>query len=183
MKAPTTTATEAERVRDLRNAFGTVDVIGDVVGYYTRSSLTELSTRVGSLEAELDDVVAGMPFAVSDSQDAQVQLSTSLTRLPFASVDITPPADGTVVVNWSARVAGSTADQQVQCGAGDSYVTWTRPEQTGGAAGPLFTSIGATRGYDVSAGEATTFTLTCRVNTGTAYIQQRDINATFTPSP
>jgi len=167
----------------LRNAFGTVDVIGDVVGYYTRTSLQELSNRVGSLESELDDVVAGMPFSVIDSQDAQVQLSTSLTPVPFASVDVAAPVDGRVVVNWSARVSGSTANQQIQCGAGDSNMTWTRPEKSGGATTGLFTSIGATRGYDVSAGDATTFTLACRVTTGTAYIQQRDINATFAPSP
>lgn len=53
----------------LYNAFGSVNLIGDVMGYYTDGNLTELDARVKTLE-DAAPVEGGVPQAVLDRLDA-----------------------------------------------------------------------------------------------------------------
>ena len=59
----------------LVNFKGSVDVIGDVVGYYTNSSLKELATRVAALEA-------AEPFVVTAT--SAMTLHWTLLRNPYS---------------------------------------------------------------------------------------------------
>ena len=59
------------------NAFGTVDVIADVAGYYIPSSLTELENRLGSVESQLTVLGTNQPVVGYSSGINEVPLSLS----------------------------------------------------------------------------------------------------------
>ncbi|MDW3213235.1 MAG: hypothetical protein R8G01_04500 [Ilumatobacteraceae bacterium] len=68
----------------LYNAFGSVHLIGDVMGYYTDGNLTELDARVEALE-DAAPVEGGVPQAVLDRLDA---LETDVADLEAANAGL-----------------------------------------------------------------------------------------------
>jgi hypothetical protein len=68
----------------LYNAFGSVQLIGDVMGYYTDGNLTELDARVTVLE-DAAPVEGGVPQAVLDRLDA---LEADVADLEAANADL-----------------------------------------------------------------------------------------------
>ncbi len=111
------------------NQNGSVSVLGDIVGYCTTSSLTEIDTRLAALEANdsaqdgeiaanktwIDGLVATQPFTVFDYEpDDQFLTASSQTIL---TVEITAPSDGRVTAMSDATVTHSgLADDDVVCG-------------------------------------------------------------------
>jgi hypothetical protein len=155
-----------------------VSVIGDVVGYYTPSSLTGLGDRVAALEA-------AQPFAVSagGGQNQLVGLVDAVVR----SVTVTAPVAGTVTINSSNSAGAAIAAAQVRCsittGTNNDYThlqVWESP----GAVGAIGQMSG-TRAFPVAAGSTTTFNLVCSRAGGNAFtaIADSDITAIFTPDP
>ena len=66
------------------NAFGTVDVIADVAGYYIPSSLTELENRLGSVESQLTVLGTNQPVV-------ELQLA-AIDEVPLSRVTGEPAA-------------------------------------------------------------------------------------------
>ncbi len=175
---------------NIYNLAGTVDVIVDINGYYTNASLKEMTQQIAALENEVIQInakLAAQPFAVTASGD-QVEL---LTDQPFGrrrsirTVEMTAPADGTIVVTASASAALDTSG--VRCsittdnGAG---VDPTHQLDVDHANGPMNASIALTRGFEVSAATSIAASLLCE-NPGTGDVRIRDssMTAIFTPAP
>jgi hypothetical protein len=97
----------------LFNQNGTVSVIGDVVGYYTKSSLVELNTRLTALEASNAALQAGQPFAVHAHNASYVALTTTPTSV--LNVVVTAPVAGQVTINWSSYTANFTVGAENAC--------------------------------------------------------------------
>lgn len=172
----------------LFNTNGSVNVLADVAGYYTDSSLTEISTRLLALEAQqpvvaydsaTDEVL--FPTAVAPNGSGLLPASEQLT------VTIQAPAAGKVSV-----VANATAKSGVGSGArlvcqitDDSASTTIDANEVLGIAAPSTASsqpsLGTNRVFDVVAGP-NTFDLMCAA-TGTApnTLHYRSMTAMFTP--
>lgn len=191
------------------NNAGTVNLIADVVGYYTPASLTELAadvgaleTRIAALESSVSVLDASMPFAASFSNGASVQLREVANggfptggHTELARVTMTAPAAGTVVANFSGRTSTQVAppnDTQFQCHLSDVDDT----DELGLTDLPtIFFSVDSTtdevpiaftRGFDVAAGETITVYAFCRVTTDAtppSSVLSRDLTAIFTPDP
>ena len=180
------------------NAFGTVDVIADVAGYYTPSSLTELENRLGSVESQLtvlgtnqtvveyisaiDEVV--LPRStVSPAPDLIVADATEQL-----TVTIDAPSAGKVAVVAHATAKQATNEGRLVCQITDDPNSTTI--DAGGevlgiaspATSPAQPTLGTNRVFDVEAG-ANTFDLMC-AGTGAAgsdvTIHYRSMAATFT---
>ena len=110
------------------NAFGSVDVIGDVLGYYRSDGLTDLEARLAELEAaggsDADVVarLADLEATVSDLETAHAQLVAQNSELAArvdaletttASMSVTE-ADGSPVVRFTG------VNVQVVDGSGDT---------------------------------------------------------------
>jgi hypothetical protein len=97
----------------LFNQNGTVSVLGDVVGYYTKSSLVELNTRLTALEASNAALQAGQPVAVHAHNASYVALTTTPTSV--LNVVVTAPVAGQVTINWSSYTANFTVGAENAC--------------------------------------------------------------------
>jgi hypothetical protein len=93
----------------------------DINGYYTRTSLTELHTRLAAAEAKIVTSEAkigvlesGQPSSVTGEESGVV----GLTTLPTASVSVavTAPVAGHVALHSAASVRHSADDRDVTCG-------------------------------------------------------------------
>ena len=95
------------------NFSGTVDVLIDVNGYYTKSSLQEIATRLAALEtgvaanaASIAAIDAREPFAVSARTAAS---SPNQTPAVIASVEVMAPVAGHVAVTSTTNAGSTTA--------------------------------------------------------------------------
>lgn len=164
----------------LFNAFGTVDVLADVVGYYTDATLSELGSRVTALEA-------AQPFALTDFSGSTVSLTG--TAASYLDVTVTAPVDGDVVVNYSATMTNSEAGAENVCapfpsteipiGIGPSSQGAGLWQASGAAANG---SVSGTRLFPMSAGETVTYSLACEEYGGDGALLGSTMTATFTPS-
>lgn len=99
------------------NAFGSVDVIVDIVGIYTNSSLVEIQNRLTALEARDTQLAAeirdAIPVAVNQTAD-DVQITSDWSEVvSYTSINIT--RDGSVLAFASAGANESEAGADVQC--------------------------------------------------------------------
>jgi len=175
----------------LLNFNGSVSVVGDVVGYYTNSTLKELGNKVTALEAlnagpRLDTLEASEPFTVTAEEGG----STDLTNTPtnYISVEVTAPVAGQVTVNSFATVTHTGVDgSDVVCkilestepnggyGANSEYVQWFES---------VFEAAdNGTRTFTLAAGETNTYGLRCREQNDGGNIRSRILTAIFTPTP
>ncbi len=175
---------------------GTVNVIADVVGYYTRSSLTELNSsltalngRVASLEAKLgaDRSVVEYSSAITEvaviasTVDANIQVSPASAQL---TVTINAPRAGKIAV-----VAHATAKlgNRLVCQINDNpaAISIDGNEVLGIASpanNPNQPTLGTNRTFDVAAGSHS-FGLICgSTGGGPTTIHYRSMSATFTPN-
>jgi hypothetical protein len=163
-------------------ANGTVNVIGDVVGYYTNSTLQELANRVAELETS-------EPFTVT----AETHDDTTLTPTPteYIFVELTTPVGGQVTVNSFAKVRNTGPDgSDVVCKILNSteadgtynptapYVQWF--EATGATDNG---TLNGTRTFTLAAGETNTYELRCSEIGNGGAIRSRVLTAIFTPAP
>jgi len=164
----------------LFNAFGTVDVLADVVGYYTDATLLELGSRVTALEA-------AQPFALTDFSGTTVPLTDAAAS--YLDVTVTAPVDGDVTVNYSATMTNSEAGAENVCapfpstdippGVGRASQGAGLWQASGAAANG---SVSGTRLFPISAGETVSFSLACEQYAGDGALLGSTMTATFTPS-
>ena len=158
----------------LFNQFGSVSVVGDVVGYYTSASLTQLAES--------------LPFAVSQVEPDGGLLPGALS--PIVSVQLSAPVSGKVTVSSHANVTQSVAGNSLGCiivdaadapfsiGENSDYAQVFKA-----ADGSLRGSLSGVRTFDITAGTTGTFQLRCRTfNVGGGF-DSANITALFTPTP
>ncbi|MEO1058557.1 MAG: hypothetical protein AAFY28_16740 [Actinomycetota bacterium] len=190
---------------NIYNFKGTVSVVGDIVGYYTNSSLTELNARLAAVEALASSNDAGVAAnaagvaanaagvaALGAAQpfikvsEAVSDLTAQPTPTEIRSVAVTAPVDGQVAALATGWMSESTNGESVSCGLMDSVtapptgeaVLWDSPT------GASNSHISASRVFDIAAGETLTVFLVC-LNTsgGTTFIGSPRVTAVFTPAP
>lgn len=166
----------------LFNFAGTVSVVGDVVGYYTNSTLKELSSRVSALEAS-------EPFTVTAEAGGDTDLASIPTN--YVTVEVTAPVAGQITVSSFATLSHTGIDgSDVVCkilesaeadgayGGIAEYVQWF--EKDGFADNG---TIAGTRTFTIAAGETKTYGLRCEETSDGGFIHSRILTAIFTPSP
>lgn len=102
------------------NHAGQVDVIVDVMGFYTRASLTELNDRL----AELEHLQRRRPqtwFAETSATNRIADLETVLTAVPASGSNDFDPGPGTITVNYALNVYEPDVGESVRCEIGDSF--------------------------------------------------------------
>jgi hypothetical protein len=158
----------------LFNAAGSVSVVGDVVGYYTNTTLKELA----ALEM-------AQPFTESNEILGQTPLSTiEISPTNVISTIINAPVAGTVSVYVSAYTSGGV---QLSDRADCMITTGTELTNPFIYASPMVTgalqSIAGVRSFDVAAGSSKEFKLLCIGLGGEHMISDRTMTAIFTPTP
>jgi hypothetical protein len=168
----------------LANFNGVVNVIGDVVGYYTNSTLKELATRVAVLEAS-------KTFAVSNHVPGRVDFTAD----PESVVDVmvTAPLDGQVTVNYSTYIFNDTLTADSVCAPyrltdipsinisfDDQGVgVWETAVEGAGDQG----SVSGTARFDIAAGATVTYSVACEEQGGNGGARGMTMTAIFTPTP
>jgi hypothetical protein len=167
----------------LFNAAGSVSVVGDVVGYYTNSSLKELAAEVAALKN-------AQPFAATSYEKGNI----ALTATPVSYVDVTvaAPVDGQVTINYSMYTQNIARGRESACSPhrsteipadisfDDEGVGWweTAVEEVGDQG-----SVSGTRTFDISAGQTVTYSVACQEIIGNGWVAGRTATAIFTPAP
>lgn len=165
----------------LMNLAGSVNVVGDVSGYSTRSSLRALD--------------ASQPFAVSSSGDQALSIGFTTSGTTIRSVEVTAPVAGSVTLNYSLGAYDADPGHGVGCsvGTGTSYdpTHLTGWQSGGGDAGASSGTVAGTRTIAIPAGATRTFRLICYhyksgtapTGTPTSQIYDSALTAIFTPAP
>jgi len=177
------------------NKAGSVDVIIDINGYYTKESLQELTGRlvtaeskVATLETNTAALEAAQPFAVTNHRTVGLLLTSNPQA--FVSVPVSAPVDGQVTINSTALVVHSVAGGDIFCAIFEtanipavninpgepSFQRWESGLSTSG-------SLSGTRTFDIAAGVATSYSLACERVTSGAQINSGNLTAIFTPAP
>jgi hypothetical protein len=180
----------------LYNHAGTVNVLADVVGYYTKTSLQELATGLATANANIaasDSKIAALeaaePFSVSNFSSDELQLIS--TPISVLNVSLTAPVDGRVTVNYSTFIQNLTAGGVAVCAPFRSTEIpvsidnhpgqgwWQTADATFGFNG----SISGTASFDISAETTVTYSLACQEQSGTGKVDIKTVTAIFTPTP
>jgi hypothetical protein len=185
----------------LFNQNGTVNVIVDVAGYYTSSSLTEIDTRLAALEAGGGGGGGSSGksiVAYAEAVDEVALPTATVTPIPDLivspasqqlSVTINAPSAGKVaiVAHATAKQEGAIANGRLVCqitndaaattiDAGTEVVGIGSPTTNGSQP-----TMGTNRVFDVAAG-SNTFDLMCAATMAQVRIHYRSMTATFTPN-
>jgi hypothetical protein len=118
------------------NRFGTVDVIADIVGYYTPSSLAELQSAIVALRSDVDRMDAERPMII-ESNIVQLQVDLTGQFRTVGELFINAPAPGTVYVHAQGSVVDFDAGEDVHCTVSTNVPTttasllWPRWEASG----------------------------------------------------
>lgn len=158
------------------NLQGSVDVIVDVNGYFTKDSLQEIARRLDALEAQRPVV-----WTEVDSFT-----SVGATDTVAVEVSLTVPAAGNITVFSTTTARETTADQFVACSIDESATfdaQFIQRWQSPGAVGKD-SQLAGVRVFDVAGGQSVTYSLVC-LNTsgGTSEVFDATIAAMFTPAP
>jgi hypothetical protein len=178
------------------NDAGTIGLIVDVVGYYTKTSLQELATGLATANANIaasDSKIAALeaaePFSVSNFSSDELQLIS--TPISVLNVSLTAPVDGRVTVNYSTFIQNLTAGGVAVCAPFRSTEIpvsidnhpgqgwWQTADATFGFNG----SISGTASFDISAETTVTYSLACQEQSGTGKVDIKTMTAIFTPTP
>jgi len=174
------------------NFNGSVNIVIDVVGYYTNASLQELSQAVVALEqaqatntsaiAVLD---AAQPFAVTAREDFE---SVTFVDEAVVFVEVTAPVAGRVTVNSTTNVEQNSVGETVRCSIiaqellvpavdVDYLQRWESPGPVG-----LFEQMSGTRTFEIAAGVTVTYSLVCDASE-VLILEDSVLTAIFTPAP
>jgi hypothetical protein len=159
----------------LFNAAGSVSVVGDVVGYYTKSSLSEIADRLRSIEDSRSFAVTARESSPSDIVDEEEVV---------VSVTLVASADGQVTVNSSMSVETLTSGDTVTCTITRGTVLNRDYEQVWETPGA--SHLSGSRTFDIAAGTTVTYNLVCYYSeVGTVFATPIDpvLTAIFTPAP
>ncbi|MEM8620302.1 MAG: hypothetical protein AAGF73_11315 [Actinomycetota bacterium] len=167
----------------VENFKGTVFVIGDVVGYYTSSSLTELSDAVAALEQRLTAVENSRSFSVTRrSPDPTPIPVTGTAEAGF--ITVTAPVDGHVVVYSTTVFSPNGVDLFGSCSISATNNFDTDYEQY--YTKPSLLAVGSMSGhrrFPVAAGTTATYRLICSQFQTTSVASDTVLTAVFTPAP
>lgn len=195
--AVTTTLSETGSF-NVYNLAGSLDVIIDVNGYYTNSTLQEIASRLAAaeativqLEASVSDLELARPFTVTNTEFTDLGNTPLVTPLSFVSVPLTAPTDGQVTVHSTAHVSAFNSNAELNCAIVE---TADIPEVNISRATPSYQrwkalnssnedTISASRVFDIESDETVSYSLACEVAVDGAIINVRSLTATFTPAP
>ncbi len=159
------------------NFRGNVNIFIDIVGYYTNSTLQELSQRVVALEA-------AQPFAVTSPV---VSRDVTSTDEVVVSVVLAAPGAGQVTVNSTTNVNEGTAGDRVLCSIttgttqdSDYLQQWESPGGAGSSS-----QLAGTRMFDIAADATATYNLVCNHDglLGSSLVNDAVLTAIYTPTP
>ncbi|MEM8621780.1 MAG: hypothetical protein AAGF73_18905 [Actinomycetota bacterium] len=159
----------------LYNQNGTVDVVGDLVGYYTSETLQELNQNV---ELALNS----RPFVVTDHVPSLGFFLLDGTPKKVAEVTVVAPVVGQVTLNSSTQAYQSDAGKVVDCSIEETFTQTASHVQRFEATGPVEGHLAGTRTFDIGAGESKSFYLACTENGVGGAVRSRTLTATFTPN-
>ncbi|MEM9516377.1 MAG: hypothetical protein AAGA42_16120 [Actinomycetota bacterium] len=167
------------------NQNGSVFVLADIVGYYTKSSLTEIEQRLSVLEAasaansaDIDAVVAAQPFAV-EKDGVNTGLSFGEGAKVIAAMPLTAPADGHFTVVASSTASGGVIFCSLST-TGTAEQAYERAYDDAGTGGRG--EISGNRVIQVSEGSTTTVSWVCR-SSSAGGVEGTKLAAIFTPEP
>ena len=157
------------------NAFGTVDVIADVAGYYTPSSLINLEARVAALEA-------ARPVAVTARKSLE---SVTAVDEVVVSVTVTTPVAGQVTVFSTSALGDTVAGDETRCTITTGIALETGFLQRWESGGPntgQHAQLSGVRTFDIAAGATVPYNLVCdHVGAGATSMESTIMSAIFTP--
>jgi hypothetical protein len=166
---------------NLYNLAGSVNVIIDINGYYTNTSLRSLASRLADAESRLAGLELGQPFAVMSSSAQSNLVSAAESVL---SLELTAPVAGSVTINSHATIEEDDAASRTLCSINDTTAyngtfgqVW---EQDLDPVNATFGEVSGTRTFQIGAGQHATYYLIC-LNVGTVDIQFVQMTAIFTP--
>jgi hypothetical protein len=178
------------------NFAGTVDVLVDLSGYYTRTSLNEINQRLLALEAGPDRSVVEYSAALDEANLPLASVSEpDLIVSPASeqlSVTINAPRAGKVAVLANATAKrtglGEPAGGRLVCQITDDTAATSidAGAEVVGIAAPVGVSqaqpsLGTNRVFEVAAGSHT-YDLMCAATDQPITIHYRSMSATFTPN-
>lgn len=194
-----TTSLSSSGSFEIYNLAGTVNIIVDVNGYYTRASLEDLASRLASAESKLsaleaadaadrlDALETAQPIVVHAEGD-QLQ-SVDAGGLIVRSLGFFTPVDGTLIVDSSHQVAESTEGDVLTCSINlfaDIDPEHEQEWQSGGAGDGGIGQMAGTRGFDIPGGGAPyTVYLYCKHSgsSGSSSVYDSSLTAVFYPAP
>jgi hypothetical protein len=207
--AVTTPISSAGKFKVFNNA-GTVGMVIDVNGYYTKASLGDLDGRLADAEAAIAALEAAQalgvdptvlariaanetgiaaldeaqPFTVASDLEFIVQAQSTVTEI--RSVTVEAPVAGHVAVVASGEMTEGTEGEIVECGLMDSVTNPPSGVELRWRS-PTVASIAhlsASRVFDIAAGATATYSLVCfNQNGGSTGIVSPQLTAIFTPAP
>jgi len=173
------------------NFNGSVNIVIDVVGYYTDTSLKELSAGLAAANARIAALENAEPFAVSGVRVGVTGLVTT-TPVSYLDVTVTAPVDGQVTLNYSTYVQILTTSDAVLCApfrsteipadltTEDEGIGYFRRGDTGSS---VAGSASGTRTFDISAGQTVIYSVACEGTGALGSLGGRTATAIFTPAP
>ncbi len=173
---------------DVFNFAGTADMLIDVNGYYTRTSLQELNSRLAAFEGVQPPGAQPQSFAATASATNVVTLTETPTAQVSVAVSAPAGVAGQVTLNSTAIVTHSNNDS-VLCAIAESTAVPAALNSrdvpsTHSAVGDNGTSVSGTRTFDIAAGATVTYVLACEeFSTDGGSIFARNLTAIFTPAP
>ncbi len=185
------------------NFRGSVNVVVDVVGYYTESSLTELASRLSAIEAangaqraDLDATTAAVdalerarPFVVSDTTSVGANNISSNEASPteVTTITVDAPTAGTITAMATAVARqGNGPGEFAGCQLTTAGTFDGDSDNAVGLASPLNPvanpTLATMETFDVAAGATVTIRLLCfRFGASTIDIARGSVVALFTP--
>ncbi len=183
------------------NQNGSVFVIGDIVGYYTKSSLVDIEARLSAVEAlasanEGNVAVVGssLPFSTTKYAGNGNQPLTATPQAFVTTDPITAPVDGTVTIvystlvssidpGWIAVCAPDTTASDWPAANSISFVPGLTRFESPGINGDTSTLAG-TAVFDITAGDSIAYAVYCEQSViGSGAIRSMTVTAIFTPDP
>jgi len=178
------------------NNTGRVDVVLDIVGYYTNATLQELSQRVVALEtaqatgvdsgtlARIEALEFAQPFAVTERNSNTVVGADTVV----VAVTVTAPVAGQVIVNSTAVANEGTSGDFVRCSISDTESLdsdYTQLWESAGPSGGDWSQLAGTRVFDIAAEATVTYNLVCDHDgaSGRSSVRNSVLTAIFTPAP
>ena len=195
--AVTTPTSNAGRFK-VFNFAGSVQMLIDVNGYYTNTSLSELASRLTAVEAKaatntnniatntsgIAALDAAQPFTIaSDPVQSVVALST-VTEI--RSVTVQAPVAGHVAVVASGTMNETSDGHILECGLMDSVTDPPSSVRLGWRKATFgdASHLSASRVFDIAAEATATYYLVCQnLDGGSSLILSPQVTAIFTPTP
>lgn len=178
------------------NAYGEVDLVIDVTGYYETAGLTRIASRLDELDRGHGELGESVELFHQDAIDHRprnyVRQSEGISNVGDSPVEVAklvvqPLASGRVVVNSSTLASSAAPGAELRCSLSSSPELDAEALQVWQAAGPDAPYLGqlaGTRAFQVAEGDEITIRLVCqRVGAVAVNIANAHLTATFVAQP